>query len=124
MLTFVGFLLTVLDFVLLTYYDYNYTAASANSTSVEVPLNGHADVIPRSLWILLAVFLFLAYTLGKLERERTRYRMRGACLLTYYEYKLHQYRQCQQYVSRGATHHAEVTMDTVGCVSVPLLCVG
>lgn len=65
-LTFSGFLLTVLDFILLSYYDYDYTAASAvakNETLVE-PLNGRTEVIPQTLWYFLAVFLFLAYTLG------------------------------------------------------------
>lgn len=65
-LTFAGFLLTVLDFLLLSYYDYDYLAASSrvsNETSAE-PLKGHTEVIPQSLWYLLAVFLFVAYTLG------------------------------------------------------------
>lgn len=65
-LTFAGFLLTVLDFVLLSYYDYNYLAASSiNGTTVDTPTNGHSEVVPQSLWSVLAVFLFLAYTLGE-----------------------------------------------------------
>ncbi|XP_045505165.1 ethanolaminephosphotransferase 1-like [Colias croceus] len=72
-LTFAGFLLTVLDFILLSYYDYDYTAASArvNGTSTE-PLNGHTEVIPQSLWYLLAVFLFLAYTLDGIDGKQAR----------------------------------------------------
>lgn len=66
-LTFAGFILTVADFLLLTFYDYDYYAAATkyNTTSTE-PLNGHTEVIPQSLWYLLAVFLFLAYTLGEI----------------------------------------------------------
>ena len=68
MLTFGGFLLVVLNFLLLSYYDYDYYAASTplyNETVGEVPLNGHMEVIPQSLWYFIGVFLFLAYTLGK-----------------------------------------------------------
>ncbi|KAJ2940880.1 hypothetical protein O0L34_g10140 [Tuta absoluta] len=73
-LTFAGFLLTVLDFVLLSYYDYNYVAASAlNGTeTVGSPLNGHSEVIPKSLWFVLAVFLFLAYTLDGIDGKQAR----------------------------------------------------
>ncbi|XP_045455852.1 ethanolaminephosphotransferase 1-like [Melitaea cinxia] len=73
-LTFAGFLLTVLDFLLLSYYDYDYTAASAkvfNETSVE-PLNGHTEIIPQTLWYFLAVFLFLAYTLDGIDGKQAR----------------------------------------------------
>ncbi|XP_038218306.1 ethanolaminephosphotransferase 1-like [Zerene cesonia] len=72
-LTFAGFLLTVVDFILLSYYDYDYAAASArvNGTSTE-PLNGHTEVIPQSLWYLLAVFLFLAYTLDGIDGKQAR----------------------------------------------------
>ncbi|KPJ14042.1 Ethanolaminephosphotransferase 1 [Papilio machaon] len=74
-LTFVGFLLTVFDFVLLSYYDYDYTAASAsvhNLTSPDQPLNGHPEVIPQKLWYLLAAFLFLAYTLDGIDGKQAR----------------------------------------------------
>lgn len=73
-LTFAGFLLTVLDFLLLSYYDYDYLAASSkvsNETSSE-PLKGHTEVIPQSLWYLLAVFLFLAYTLDGIDGKQAR----------------------------------------------------
>ncbi|XP_053618168.1 ethanolaminephosphotransferase 1-like [Plodia interpunctella] len=74
-LTFAGFLLTVLDFLLLSYYDYDYTAASSplhNDTTTVVPLNGHTDRIPQSLWLALAVFLFLAYTLDGIDGKQAR----------------------------------------------------
>ncbi|XP_063833694.1 ethanolaminephosphotransferase 1-like [Ostrinia nubilalis] len=76
-LTFAGFLLTVLDFFLLSYYDYSYYAASSlarNETSVE-PLAApllHEEVIPRPLWFALAVFLFLAYTLDGIDGKQAR----------------------------------------------------
>ncbi|XP_045524195.1 ethanolaminephosphotransferase 1-like [Pieris brassicae] len=73
-LTFSGFLLTVLDFILLSYYDYDYTAASAvvkNETVVE-PLNGRTEVIPQTLWYFLSVFLFLAYTLDGIDGKQAR----------------------------------------------------
>ncbi|GBP20893.1 Ethanolaminephosphotransferase 1 [Eumeta japonica] len=67
-LTFVGFLLTVLDFVLLSIYDYEFYVASSpvtnlNETEKVRIENGQSDVIPHYVWILLAVFLFVAYTL-------------------------------------------------------------
>ncbi|XP_059055854.1 ethanolaminephosphotransferase 1-like [Achroia grisella] len=74
-LTFAGFLLTVLDFLLLSYYDYDYYAASApyhNETVSELPLNGHVENIPQSLWFVLAVFLFLAYTLDGIDGKQAR----------------------------------------------------
>ncbi|XP_013191731.2 ethanolaminephosphotransferase 1 [Amyelois transitella] len=74
-LTFAGFLLTVLDFLLLSYYDYDYTAASSpihNVTVSEASLNGHEERIPRALWLALAVFLFLAYTLDGIDGKQAR----------------------------------------------------
>ncbi|XP_026332737.1 ethanolaminephosphotransferase 1-like [Hyposmocoma kahamanoa] len=72
-LTFAGFLLTVLDFLLLSYYDYNYLAAtSINGTTVNAPTNGHSEVVPQSLWSVLAVFLFLAYTLDGIDGKQAR----------------------------------------------------
>ncbi|CAH0403071.1 unnamed protein product [Chilo suppressalis] len=74
-LTFAGFLLTVLDFLLLSYYDYDYYAASTpllNATNVDHQLNGHAEIIPRHLWYVLAVFLFLAYTLDGIDGKQAR----------------------------------------------------
>ncbi|KAM3956829.1 ethanolaminephosphotransferase 1 [Aphomia sociella] len=74
-LTFAGFLLTVLDFLLLSCYDYEYYAASAplhNETVSEVPLTGHVEKIPQSLWFVLAMFLFLAYTLDGIDGKQAR----------------------------------------------------
>ncbi|CAH2057382.1 unnamed protein product, partial [Iphiclides podalirius] len=74
-LTFAGFLLTVLDFALLSYYDYDYTAASAsvmNVTIAEQPLESRPEVIPQRLWYVLAAFLFLAYTLDGIDGKQAR----------------------------------------------------
>ncbi|CAH0596895.1 unnamed protein product [Chrysodeixis includens] len=74
-LTFGGFLLIVFNFLLLSYYDYDYTAASTpvyNETVGESPLNGHLEVIPQSLWYAIGVFLFLAYTLDGIDGKQAR----------------------------------------------------
>lgn len=68
-LTFAGFMLVVLNFLMLSYYDYDYYAASFsanNATLIDATTNGYEEVIPKSLWFIIAVFLFLAYTLGKI----------------------------------------------------------
>lgn len=54
LITFIGFLLTVANFLLIGYFDYSFTAA--NSTK---------SVIPSWVWILAAANIFIAYTLGK-----------------------------------------------------------
>lgn len=57
MLTFVGFLFTVLNFLLLSYYDYDFYASSDEHP--EVP------AVPHWVWGVAAFNIFLAYTLGK-----------------------------------------------------------
>ncbi|XP_037297267.1 ethanolaminephosphotransferase 1 [Manduca sexta] len=74
-LTFAGFLLVVFNFLLLSYYDYDYYAASSqahNTTLTDTPLNGYVEVIPQSLWYAIAVFLFLAYTLDGIDGKQAR----------------------------------------------------
>lgn len=58
-MTFVGFLFTVANFVMLSWYDWGFWASS---TGVEnnVP-------IPNWFWAVAAFNIFLAYTLGKLQ---------------------------------------------------------
>lgn len=58
-LTFVGFLFTAGNFVLLSYYDYSYYAASDQPPGDQYP---H---IPNWVWFLMALFHFLAHTLGQ-----------------------------------------------------------
>lgn len=57
LLTFTGFLLTVGNFLLFSYYDYGFDAFAGDSPD--------EDAIPRWVWALSAVNLFVAYTLGK-----------------------------------------------------------
>ncbi|KAG7301050.1 hypothetical protein JYU34_015425 [Plutella xylostella] len=71
-LTFAGFLLTVANFLLLSHYDYDYTAASAVNATAAVVNGGVRNVIPGWLWPVLAVFLFLAYTLDGIDGKQAR----------------------------------------------------
>lgn len=57
LLTFAGFLFTVLNFLLLSYYDYNFYASSDEHP--EFP------AVPQWVWAVAALNIFLAYTLGK-----------------------------------------------------------
>ena len=61
-MTFAGFLFTALNFVLLSWYDWNFWASSIDindSTTNET-------TIPNWFWLLAAINIFLAYTLGML----------------------------------------------------------
>lgn len=58
LLTFTGFLLTVVNFFLIGYYDFGFTAATKE-----------VNPIPGWVWILAAINLFVAYTLGELTRR-------------------------------------------------------
>lgn len=59
-LTFVGFLFTVANFVLLSVYDPFYYASS------EKPPGNNYSSVPDWVWIVCAINHFLAHTLGKL----------------------------------------------------------
>lgn len=56
LITFMGFLLTIANFLLIGFYDYDFTAA--NSTQ---------QVIPTWVWIVASVNIFAAYTLGRVS---------------------------------------------------------
>lgn len=56
-MTFVGFLFTALNFVMLSWYDWSFLA----STDYE-----DTTPIPNVVWLCAASFIFLAYTLGKM----------------------------------------------------------
>lgn len=60
-MTFAGFMLTVLNFFLIAYYDYDFTAA-------DQPTNP----IPDWLWLLAAINLWVAYTLDGLDGKQAR----------------------------------------------------
>lgn len=54
LITFTGFLLTIVNFILIGYYDYSFSAADT------VP-----NPVPNIVWLLAAINIFLAYTLGR-----------------------------------------------------------
>lgn len=53
LITFTGFLLTIVNFILIGYYDYSFEAADIQPNPV-----------PNFVWLLAAINIFLAYTLG------------------------------------------------------------
>uniref|UniRef100_A0A182WFG7 Uncharacterized protein n=1 Tax=Anopheles minimus TaxID=112268 RepID=A0A182WFG7_9DIPT len=61
LLTFSGFLLTVVNFFLIAYYDYDFRAA----TKTPIP-------VPDWVWILAAINLFVAYTLDGIDGKQAR----------------------------------------------------
>lgn len=60
-MTFAGFLLTVLNFFLFSYYDYHFSSADQA-----------VSLIPNWLWLLAAVNLWVAYTLDGLDGKQAR----------------------------------------------------
>jgi hypothetical protein len=54
-MTFVGFLLTALNVILLSYYDWDFYASTDDENYPQ---------IPNWIWLFAAINLFLAYTLG------------------------------------------------------------
>ncbi|XP_053693053.1 ethanolaminephosphotransferase 1 isoform X2 [Sabethes cyaneus] len=61
LLTFTGFLLTVVNFFLIGYYDFGFTAATLER-----------NPIPDWVWILAAINLFVAYTLDGIDGKQAR----------------------------------------------------
>ncbi|KAG6453060.1 ethanolaminephosphotransferase 1 [Manduca sexta] len=64
LLTFSGFLLTVLNFLLFSYYDYGFHALTEENVT-----NDH---IPSWVWAVSAVNLFVAYTLDGIDGKQAR----------------------------------------------------
>uniref|UniRef100_A0A2A4K4R8 Ethanolaminephosphotransferase 1 n=1 Tax=Heliothis virescens TaxID=7102 RepID=A0A2A4K4R8_HELVI len=64
LLTFTGFLLTVLNFFVFSYYDYGFFALTAENVS--------KDYIPSWVWAVSAVNLFVAYTLDGIDGKQAR----------------------------------------------------
>lgn len=54
LLTFTGFLLTIVNFLLIGYYDFDFKAAN----------DLHNTVVPNWVWIVASINIFVAYTLG------------------------------------------------------------
>lgn len=61
LMTFTGFLMTAFNFLIVAYFDYNFTA------SAEPPISSTISPLPRWLWLLIGTSLFVAYTLGTLQ---------------------------------------------------------
>ncbi|XP_035778434.1 ethanolaminephosphotransferase 1-like isoform X1 [Anopheles albimanus] len=61
LLTFTGFMLTVVNFFLIAYYDYDFRAATNSPHSV-----------PNWVWMLAAINLFVAYTLDGIDGKQAR----------------------------------------------------
>ncbi|XP_068632475.1 ethanolaminephosphotransferase 1 isoform X1 [Battus philenor] len=64
LLTFTGFLLTVLNFLLFSYYDYGFHALTEENIT-----NDH---IPSWVWAITAINLFVAYTLDGIDGKQAR----------------------------------------------------
>ena len=60
-LTFLGFSLTVVNFILIGCYDYHFKAATFES-----------NPIPKVIWIIAAFNMFTAYTLDGLDGKQAR----------------------------------------------------
>ena len=65
LITFTGWLMVVSDFVLLSYYDYDYYA-SFNDKGIQHP------PIPRWVWLYCAITHFTAYTLDGIDGKQAR----------------------------------------------------
>lgn len=65
LMTFLGWLLTVAIFLVLSYYDPHITAASPNR-------QGNTYYIPRSLWLYIAIAHFAAHTLDGCDGKQAR----------------------------------------------------
>ncbi|XP_077283699.1 ethanolaminephosphotransferase 1-like [Arctopsyche grandis] len=66
LMTFAGFLLTVLNFVIVAYFDYNFVASAIP------PANPPMPPLPRWLWLLIGISLFVAYTLDGIDGKQAR----------------------------------------------------
>ncbi|KAG4074977.1 hypothetical protein HA402_014556 [Bradysia odoriphaga] len=62
-MTFVGFLFTALNFVLLSYYDWSFTASTGNEGTTP---------IPNWVWLCAAFNIFAAYTLDGIDGKQAR----------------------------------------------------
>lgn len=63
LLTFVGFLFTVVNFLILSFYDWNFQANTGHENTTP---------IPGWVWLVAAVNIFLAYTLDGIDGKQAR----------------------------------------------------
>lgn len=61
LITFTGFLLTVVNFILIAYYDWGFTAA-----------NGEKNSVPSWVWLVASINIFVAYTLDGIDGKQAR----------------------------------------------------
>lgn len=60
-MTFVGFLLTALNFVMLSYYDWDFYASTDDE---------NYNPIPNWFWLFAAINIFWAYTLDGIDGKQ------------------------------------------------------
>ncbi|KAL7739085.1 hypothetical protein ACLKA6_011416 [Drosophila palustris] len=63
LMTFLGFLFSVMNLLLLSYYDWNFEASSGEDDTTP---------IPRWVWIACAINIFVAYTLDGIDGKQAR----------------------------------------------------
>ncbi|EDW12396.1 ethanolaminephosphotransferase 1 isoform X2 [Drosophila mojavensis] len=63
LMTFLGFLFSVMNLVLLSYYDWNFEASSGEEGTTP---------IPKWVWLSAAINIFLAYTLDGIDGKQAR----------------------------------------------------
>ncbi|XP_034471624.1 ethanolaminephosphotransferase 1 [Drosophila innubila] len=63
LMTFLGFLFSVMNLLLLSYYDWNFEASSGEDSTTP---------IPRWVWISCAINIFVAYTLDGIDGKQAR----------------------------------------------------
>lgn len=59
LITFIGFIMTVINFLLIGYYDWDFTAA-----------NYSENLIPGWVWSVAAINILLYYNLGKMKKKK------------------------------------------------------
>lgn len=62
LITFVGFLLTAINYLLIAFFDYDFTAASSSST----------NSIPPWVFLVVGINVFVAYTLDGIDGKQAR----------------------------------------------------
>lgn len=75
LITFVGFLFLVADFLLLTIYDYGFYASTTPGYQLEegvYKVERTNAPIPNFVFVLLGIFLFIAYTLDGIDGKQAR----------------------------------------------------
>lgn len=59
-MTFVGFLMTVVNFILIAYYDWGFEAANSET----------GNTVPAWVWTVAAINILIYYNLGELGEQR------------------------------------------------------